>query len=94
MTSSQDGGIGRHTVPPPTTERRRTNLKTKNNQNCQKIELYESPTTKKLKKKHSPKLVGGAETGSWEERTRGKAAAGRMGKAEAGGPGGPTFACR
>ena len=30
-----------------------TNLKTKNNQNCQKIKLYGSPTTKELKKKHS-----------------------------------------
>ena len=33
-TSGQDGGIGRHTVPPDTTKRRTTNLKTKNNQNC------------------------------------------------------------
>ena len=28
------------------------NLKTKNNQNCQKIELYGSLTTKEIKKKH------------------------------------------
>ena len=28
------------------------------------MELYGSPTTKELKKKHSPRLVGGAETGS------------------------------
>ena len=35
-----------------------------NNQNCQKIELYGSPTTKELKKKHSFTLVGGVETGS------------------------------
>ena len=55
-TSSQNGGIGRHTVPPRTTKRRTiTNLKTKNNQNCQKTELYGSPTTKELKKKHSPR---------------------------------------
>ena len=33
-TSGQDGGVGRHTVPPCTTKRT-TNLKTKNNQNCQ-----------------------------------------------------------
>ena len=53
-TSGQHGGIGRHIVPPPTTKRRTTaNLKTKNNQNYQKIELYGSPTTKELKKKHS-----------------------------------------
>ena len=34
------------------------------NQNCQKIELNGSPTTKDLKKKHSPRPVGGAEMGS------------------------------
>ena len=41
-----------------------TNLKTNNSDNCQKIELYGSLTTKELKKKHSFRLVGGAETGS------------------------------
>ena len=52
-------------MPPHTTRRwTKTNLKTKNNQNCQKIELYGSLTTKELKKKHSSKPVGGAETGS------------------------------
>ena len=72
---------------PHTTKRRTTtNLKTKSNQNCQKIELYGSLTTKELKKKHSSRLVGGAEMGSWVERTCGKVADG--------GPGGPTFACR
>ena len=40
------------------------NLKTKNNQNCQKIELYGSLTTKELKKKHSFRLVGREEMGS------------------------------
>ena len=65
MASSQDGGIGRYTLLPHTTKRITTNLKTKNNQNCQKIKLYESLTTKELKKKHSSKLIGGAETGSW-----------------------------
>ena len=54
-----------YTLPPHTTKRRATNLKTKNNQNCQKIKLYGSPTTKELKKKHSSRPVGGAETGSW-----------------------------
>ena len=58
-----------------------TNLKTKHNQNCQKIELYGSLTTKELKKKHSPGMVGGVEMGSWVEKTHGKAAAS-----------GPTFA--
>ena len=79
-TSGQDGSVGRYTLPPHTTKRRIiTNLKTKNNQNCQKIKLYGSPKTKELKK-HSFRLVGGA------ERTRGKVVAG--------GPGGSTFTCR
>ena len=70
-TSGQDGGVGRYTVPPHTTKRRTTtNLKTKNNENCQKFELYGNPTTKELKKKHSSKLLGRAETGSQVERTR------------------------
>ena len=32
-------------------------------QNHQKIKLYGSPTTKELKKSHSSRQVGGAETG-------------------------------
>ena len=64
-TSDQVGGIGRYTLPPCTTKRRTiTNLKTKNSQNYQKIELYGSLTTKELKKKNSSRLVGGTETGS------------------------------
>ena len=55
------------------------NLKTKNDQNCQKIELYGGPTTKEIKKKHSSRLVGGAEMGSWVDRTCGKAAVGGLG---------------
>ena len=74
-TSGQDGGIGRYTLPPCTTKRRiKTNLKTKNNQNCQKIELYGSLTTKELKRKHSSKLVGGV------QRIHSKVAAGRPGR--------------
>ena len=66
ITSGQDGGIGRYTLSPRTTRRRTTtNLKTKNNQNCQKIKLYGSLTTKEFKKKHSPRLVGGVEIGTW-----------------------------
>ena len=65
LTSGQDGGIGRCTLPPCTSKRRKTtNLKTKNNQNCQKIELCGTPTSKELKKKYSPRLVGEAETSS------------------------------
>ena len=53
-------------MPPHTVKRSiATNLKTKNNQNYQKIELYGSLTTKELKKKHSSRLVGGVETGNW-----------------------------
>ena len=52
-------------MAPHTTKRRiTTNLKTKNNQNCQKIKLYRSLTTKELKKKHSSRPVGGEETGN------------------------------
>ena len=63
-TSGQDGVIGRHTLPPCTTKTRTTtNLKTKNNQNFQKIEPYGSLTTEELKK-HIPRLIGGVETDS------------------------------
>ena len=47
---------------PHTTKRRKTtNLKTTNNEECQKIKL----TTKELKK-HPPRPVGGAEMGDRE----------------------------
>ena len=61
QTSGQDGGIGRYALSSHTTKRTTTNQKTKSNQNCQKIELYGSLTTKELKKKHSSRLVGGVE---------------------------------
>ena len=51
-------------LPCITKRRITTNLKTINNQKCQKIKLHGSLTTKELKKKYSLKLVGGAETGS------------------------------
>ena len=83
-TSGQDGGVSRHTVPPHTTKRRTTTkLKTKNNQNCQKIQLYGSWITKEVKKKHSSRPLGGAEMDSWAEST--------LSKEAVGGPGGPTF---
>ena len=55
-----------------------------------------------LKKKHSPRLVGGAEMGNQVERTREKVVAGGLeqarlqmtGKAEDFRLGGPTFMCR
>ena len=66
-------------MPPPTNKRTATNLKTKNNQNCQKIKLYGSLTTKELKKKHSPRLVERVEMGIRVERAHGKAAVGGPG---------------
>ena len=74
-------------MPLHTTKRRTTTiLKTKNNQNCQKIELYGSPTTKELKKKHSFRLVGRAEVGSQggEDSWQGGSWRTRMGELEAG----------
>ena len=68
-------------MPPRITKRRTTtNLTTENNQNFQKTKLYGSPTTKELKKKHSSRPIGGAETGSWAERTLSKAVAGLPGR--------------
>ena len=72
-TSGQDAGISRYTLTPRTTKRTITNLKTKNTQNYQKIELYGSLTTKELKKRHSSRPVGGV------ERTHGKEVAGGTG---------------
>ena len=66
-------------MPLHTSKRTTTNLKTNNNQNCQKIKLYGSLTTKELKKKHSPRL------GREAQRIHGKVVAGRVGS--------PTFAC-
>ena len=78
-TSSQDGGIGRYTLPPHTTKRRTTtNLKTNKNQNYKKIQLYGSLTTKEFKKEHSFRVVGGA--GSQVERMLGKVPGGGWGK--------------
>ena len=67
-------------------------FKDQNNQNCQKIKLYGSPTTKELKKKHSPRLVGGAESSS-QGVGRGPMASKekRLPKSVAGEPGRPVF---
>ena len=74
--SSQDGGIGRNTSVPHTTKRRiKTNLKTTNNQQCQKIKLPGTPTTRESKK-HSHRMVGRVETGDRQltgEDARGRA---------------------
>ena len=70
----------------PCTTKRTTTKLIKSNQNCQEIKLYRNQTTKESKKKHSSRLVGGAEVGTWD---------GRMySKGVAGGLGGPIFACR
>ena len=67
--------MGRNTLLPRTTKRRiTTNLKTIYNQNCQKIKLHGTLRTKELKK-HSPRPIGGLETGksgSLVERTHSK----------------------
>ena len=92
-----NGGISGYTVPPHTTKRRTTNLKTKNNQNCQKIKLYGTLTTKELKKKHLSRTVGGADMGHWgrEDSQQGsKVVARGPEQAVAGRAGGLTFACR
>ena len=68
-SSDQDGGIGRYSSLPCTIKRRiTTNVKTRNNHNCQKIKLYRSLTTKELKKEHSSRLVGRAEMGNQSEQ--------------------------
>ena len=62
-----------------------------------KNELYGSLTTKELKKKHSFRLVGRAETGSLDGEDMQQGSGWRTGagkEAAAGGPVGPTFACR
>ena len=59
-------------MSPHTTKRRTaTSLKTKHNQNDQKIELYGNPTTKQLKKR----LEGGVDRAAGAERTSGKVVA-------------------
>ena len=94
LTSGQDGGVGRYALVPRTPkEGEQQTSKQKNDQNCQKIELYGNPTIKELKKKHSSRLVGGVRWAARVERTCSKAvdwedeaAAGRLGS--------PTFVCK
>ena len=70
--SGQDGGIGRNGILPCSTKRKiTTNLKTKSNQNCQKIKLHGTLTTKELKK-HSSRPVGGRGGYGLVERMWGK----------------------
>ena len=74
-----------HFASLPNQKKDNNKFKNKKTQGCQKIKLYGRLTTKELKKKHSSRLVGGAERGSWVERTHSKAAAR--------GAGSPTFMC-
>ena len=68
------------------------NLKTNNTQNCQKIELHGSLTTKDLKKPHSSRQVERAET--TEMGHRGKETwCGVERWWHSTGIGGPTFMC-
>ena len=53
-------------MPPLTTKRRtKKNLKTKNNQNCQKIELYGSLTTMELKEETFIQTSRRGRDGKW-----------------------------
>ena len=57
LGENQDGGVGRHTAPPRTTRTdRKSNGKVSD--------------TKEIKKKHTSRRVGGAETGTGAEKTR------------------------
>ena len=71
-SSSQDGGVGRNTLLPRTTKRKvkKTILKQEQPERPENQTAW-NLRTKEIKK-HSPSLVGRAETGSWAERTRGK----------------------
>ena len=94
LTSSQDGGVGRHTVPPYTTKRRTTtNLKAKHNHNCQKIKLHGSLTTKELE---GTFIQTSRRDGDGQPGWRGLVARQQLevhaGKAAAGGAGSPMFA--
>ena len=63
-SSGQDADIGRNTSLPHRTKRRiTTNLKTINNEKCQKIKMHGTSTTKELKN-CSRRLVGGMDMGS------------------------------
>ena len=78
LGSSQDGGIGRNALPPRTTKRRiTTNLKTINNQKCQKIKLHGTLTTNKLKKKSTRTTRLVRWTVQADSENPGKAAEGR-----------------
>ena len=87
LTFSQDGGVGRHIVPPHTTKRSTTtNLKTKNNQ-----KLPENQTVWKSNNQ-GVKEETFIQTG--RRRGDGQLGGDDSGKAAADGLGGHTLACR
>ena len=59
LETREDGGVGKHALPPCTTTEKITTRPQNNTQNHQKIKLNGSPTTKDLKKPHSFRWVGG-----------------------------------
>ena len=75
---NQDGGVGRHTVPPCTT---RTDGKSKGRR-------YD---TKEIRNKHSSRPVGGAETGTGAERTHMALVGRRLAECGTNGAGSPTM---
>ena len=71
MTSSQDGGTGGHTVPPRTTKEGKQQFKNKKQPLKENQTVWKSDN-QEIKKKQSPRPVGGA------ERTHTKAVASRL----------------
>ena len=89
LMENQDGGVGRHIVPPQTTRTdRKSNSKEVN--------------TEEIKNKHASRPVGGVEMGTGMERTHVAMAGPRLAECETNGagspttsrPSGPTFAHR
>ena len=71
-------------MPPCTTIRRiTTNFKTKNTQNCQKIKLHGSLTTKYVKKPSSPQASSSGRDGEPGWRGWGKVLTGGLGEVAA-----------
>ena len=84
-TSSQDGCVGRYTVPPRTTKTRSTtNLKTKTQRELTENQTEWKSDNQGIKEETFIQTCRRSETGSQAERTHGKAVASRQG--------GPTFA--
>ena len=73
MGFSQDGGVARNALLLHTTKRKITaNLKMIKNQNCQKIKLHGTLTTKELKKHSSGRRGGNRQLGREDPRQGGR----------------------